>query len=81
MTKRERDEIVVNLERWYFGIPFSDYKEKTEVGEWRDILNECASKLVEANAEVKRLQKQWSDLTSSTINLDELADEHKEEGA
>ena len=44
-----RDQIVQELERWYFGgLTFAEHKNKTCVGEWRDILNEACSRLAKS---------------------------------
>ncbi|GBE23753.1 hypothetical protein BMS3Bbin02_00018 [bacterium BMS3Bbin02] len=49
MSDRWRD-IVIELELDFFGKPFSEWKEQSEVGQWRDIVNEAAKRIAKAEA-------------------------------
>lgn len=52
---KHRDEIVRELEVWYFGCAFANLKEDTEVGNWRDIVNEAARIIVAERARSQAL--------------------------
>lgn len=59
MNERWR-EIVKEFETWYFGVPFKDWKENTEVGEWRDIVNAAARYIETLERERDALAKKYA---------------------
>lgn len=62
--------VVRELERWYFGCEFSQWKEKTQVGEWRDIVNEAGARIAKLRKERDALAAFVAEVRSLTAEFD-----------
>lgn len=65
---QKRDQLIQELETWYFGVPFREWHQKTEVGMWRDILIEACRRMVDLQSELEDLRKQNRELTMRLHN-------------
>lgn len=72
---QKREQLIQDLETWYFGVPFKEWHQKTEVGEWRDILNEACRRMVDLQSELEEQQRLFAEEVEATSKRDRATGE------